>query len=331
MGAPLTVLLAGQMCRPWVDWIGDRVTTDWIVTAWDEDQPFERFAALAPQADAIVGGRIKGAWPAVPKLRLYQIPFTGYDWIGPADVPPGCTVCNAYGHEIAIAEYVLAGILEWEIGLLRYDRDFREKGWQGRLPGVGPSHGEVSGKTLGVIGYGHIGAAAAERAAAFGMRTVAVSRTPRAAPVPLHRLDTMEGLDRLLSESDYVLMTLPLASETRSLLDARRLGLMKPDALLVNVGRAPTIDEAALHQALAEHRIRGAILDVWYGYPTETELDRPPSRYKFQELDNVVMTPHCSSRSAASRIRRWETVPRNLDRLARGEPLANACFTGVAN
>lgn len=330
MGTPPTVLLAGAMCRPWVDWVRDRLTTEWTVTTWTEDEPFERFVDLAPRADAIVGGRIKGDWPPVPMLRLYQIPFTGYDWITPADVPASCTVCNSYGHEVAIAEYVLAGILEWEIGLTRYDRDFRARGWQGRLPGIGPSHGEVLGKTLGIVGYGHIGAAAAIRAVGFGMRAIAVSRTPRPTPAPLDRLETMDGLDRLLAESDYVVMTLPLAPETRDLLDAARLARMKPDALIVNVGRARTVDEAALYRALAERRIAGAILDVWYGYPTEDEPDRPPSRFPFAELGNVVMTPHCSSRSEASRARRWETVPRNLDRLARGAPLDNVCFRGAA-
>ena len=328
MAGPRTVLLAGQMCRPWVEWIGQQLTTDWTVTAWNEDEPFERFVELAPQADAIVGGRIVGDWPAVPRLKLYQIPFTGHEWIGPADVPAGCTVCNAYGHEIAIAEYILAGILEWEIGLTRYDREFRAKGWQGRQPGIGPNHGEVMGKTLGIVGYGHIGIAAAARAAAFGIRTIAVSRTARPVPPPLARLDTMDGLDRLLDESDYVLMTVPLAEDTRSLLDERRLALMKPDAFLINVGRGRTIDEKALFDALSARRIGGALLDVWYGYPTDEEPDRPPSKFPFATLDNVVMTPHCSSRSEASRIRRWMTVPRNLDRLARGEALENISFRG---
>ena len=88
-------------------------------------------------------------------------------------------LCNAYRHEIAIAEFILAGILEWEIRISKYDREFREKGWQRRLPEVGPSHGELSGKTRGIIGYGHIGAATAIRATAFGIRVIAANRTHR--------------------------------------------------------------------------------------------------------------------------------------------------------
>lgn len=103
---------------------------------------------------------------------------------------------------------------------------------------------------------------------------------------------------------------------------------MKTSATIINVGRAPVIDEEALYNALAEKRIGGAFLDVWYGYPTPEDPERPPSRFPIHELDNVIMTPHCSSRSEASRERRWMTVPRNLDHLARGEPLDNIALRG---
>jgi len=323
-----TVLLAGQMSEPRAAWLAEHLATDWRITTWSEAEPFERFAELIVEADAMVGGRIKGEWPEVPRLRLYQVPFTGYEFLRPEDLPKGCTVCNAYGHEVAIAEFILAGMLEREIGLSTYDREFREKGWQGRVPGIGPSHGELCGKTFGIVGYGHIGKAAAKRAAAFGMRIVAVNRTARSAPPPLERLDGLDQLDRLLGESDYILMTLPTAPETRGLIDATKFDLMKTSATIINVGRAPVIDEEALYNALAEKRIGGAFLDVWYGYPAPEDPERPPSRFPIHELDNVIMTPHCSSRSEASRERRWMTVPRNLDHLARGEPLDNIALWG---
>lgn len=330
MTEPRTVLLAGRMSEPRADWLAEQLTTDWRITTWHEDEPFARFAELLVEAEAIVGGRIKGDWPAIPKLRLYQVPFTGYEFLSPSDLPATCTLCNAYGHEVAIAEFILAGMLEQAIGLSAYDRDFRAKGWQGRVPGIGPSHGELFGKTLGIVGYGHIGIAVAARAAAFGMRLIAVNRTVGPAPAPLERLEGLDGLDRLLSESDYVLSTLPTAPETRGLIDAGRFACMKPDGILINVGRAPVVDEEALYNALAEKRIGGAFLDVWYGYPTPEDPERSPSRFPIQDLDNVIMTPHCSSRSEESRERRWMTVPRNLDRLARGEPLDNIAFQGTA-
>lgn len=324
-----TVFLAGRMSAPWADWLPERLASEWIILSWTEEEEARRFAELLPRADAIVGGRLGAAnWPPAPKLKLYQIPFTGYDWLAPTDVPAGCTVCNAYEHEIAIAEYVFAALLDWEIGLSRASRRFRSHGWEGRTPGIGANHGEVYGKTLGIVGYGHIGREVAARAAAFGVRTIAVSRRERSAPAPLDWLKSMDALDQLLAESDYVLLALPLTDATRGLIDAARLARMKASGVLINVARGEVVDEEALYRALAEKRIGGAVIDVWYRYPSADDPDCPPSRFPFQELDNLVMSPHNSARSGAARERRWGVVARNLDRLAKGEPLDNVCFVG---
>jgi phosphoglycerate dehydrogenase-like enzyme len=330
MAEPMNLFLAGRMSAPRAEWLGEHLTTDWNITAWTEDDPFEQFTELTPKADALVGGRIHGEWPAIPNLKLYQIPFTGHDWIGPAQVPEGCYVCNTYEHEIAIAEYVFGTMLEWEIGISKADRRFRAKGWEGRTPGIGPSHGELFGKTVGIVGYGHIGREVAQRAQAFGMRCIAATRTIRSTEEPLDWIDTMDALERLLGESDYVLVALPLSDETRELFNAARLSQMKPDGVIINVGRGHIIEEEALYEALSEQRIGGAIIDVWYGYPTDADKERPPSRFPFQDLDNIIMTPHNSARSAPMRERRWEFIARNLDHLARGEPLENICFEGAS-
>jgi phosphoglycerate dehydrogenase-like enzyme len=142
-------------------------------------------------------------------------------------------------------------------------------------------------------------------------------------------LETLDALERLLGESDYVLISLPLADNTRGLIDAAQLAQMKPDGVIINVGRGRIIDEGALYAALAENRIGGAIIDVWYDYPGPDGVDRPPSQYPFQKLDNLIMTPHFSARSAAMRNRRWAFVAANLDRFARGEVPQNICFKGT--
>ena len=84
----MKVLLAGHMSEPHAEWL----TTDWAIETWTEDEPFDRFAGLITEVDAMVGGRIKGAWPAVPDLKLNQVPFTGYVFIQPEDLPRGCTL-----------------------------------------------------------------------------------------------------------------------------------------------------------------------------------------------------------------------------------------------
>ncbi len=330
MPNPLTLFLGGRMAATRADKLEQLLTTDWNIATWAEGEPFEDFVALAPTADAFVGGRIKGDWPPTPNLKLYQIPFTGHDWIGPAQVPAGCRVCNTFEHEGTIAEYVFCAMLEWEFGIVKTDRLFRESGWQGRLPGTGPTHGELYGKTIGIVGYGHIGQEVARRARAFGMRCIAVTRTIRSTEEPLDWIDTMQSLEKLLGESDYVLVGLPLSDTTRGLFDAARLAQMKPDGVLINVGRGQIVEEQALYDALSGRRIGGAVIDVWYGYPSEDNPDRLPWNFPFKDLDNIVMTPHNSALSETMHDRRWRFIAANLDRFSRGEPLENICFDGTA-
>jgi len=120
---------------------------------------------------------------------------------------------------------------------------------------------------------------------------------------------------------DAVVIACALAPETRGLIDARRLALMKPGALLINVARSRMVDEDALYAALKDGDLGGAALDVWWQCPTGAEPERRPSRRPFHELPNVLMTPHSSSSSDATAERRWSAVAGNLDRFARGEPL----------
>ena len=330
MPKPLTLLLGGQMAAPHADYLKQHLNTNWNIVTWIEGEPFEDFAALVPTADAFIGGFIKGDWPTVPKLRLYQVPFTGYDWIGPESLPAGCHLCNTFEHETTIAEYVLATMLEWEFRIGEADRKFRLDGWKGRKMGYGPTHGELYGKTVGIVGYGHIGQEVARRALAFGMRCIAVTRTIRSTEEPLTWVDTMDSLERLLGESDFVLIGLPLSKETRGLFNTARFAQMKPDGVLINVGRGQIVDEESLYKALVENTIGGAIIDVWYGYPTPKNPRRSPWNFPFNELDNIVMTPHNSALSGEMHNRRWRFIADNLDRFYRGEPLHNICFEGTA-
>jgi phosphoglycerate dehydrogenase-like enzyme len=130
-------------------------------------------------------------------------------------------------------------------------------------------------------------------------------------------------LDRMLPQCDTLLIACGLGPETRGLIDAHRLALLKRGALLINVARALIVDEDALYNALKDGRLGGAALDVWWQYPTVGEPDRRPSRRPFHELPNVLMTPHSSSSSDATAERRWSVVAANLDRFARCEPLEN--------
>ena len=120
-----------------------------------------------------------------------------------------------------------------------------------------------------------------------------------------------------------VVIAAGLGPETRGIINEARLGLMKPTALLINIGRALIADEKALYDALRDGRIGGAALDVWWRYPTSAEPKARPSNFAFHELPNVLMTPHCSSATDGARDRRLGSIARNLDRFVRGEALGN--------
>jgi phosphoglycerate dehydrogenase-like enzyme len=231
-------------------------------------------------------------------------------------------VCNCFEHEIGIAEYVLATMLEWSIGIRRLDDKFRQGSWAGSYL-LGPRHGEVFGKAVGILGYGHIGREVARRARAFGMRVTCCTRTPR----PDDLADEVLGRDRLpdvLASSDFVVVALPLTDDTRGLLNEAALASMRPSAVLINVARGAIVDEEALYTALKERRIAGAILDVWYRYPPRRRPEPTwPSAFPFHDLDNVLMTPHASGWTDGLLVRRNRAMATNLNRLARGEPLLN--------
>ena len=163
----------------------------------------------------------------------------------------------------------------------------------------------------------------AERAAGLKCHVLAANRSPVAEPVPAETIFPLTELDRMLPLCDTVLVACALAPETNGLIDTRRLALMKPGALLINVARARVVDEDALYAALKDGHLGGAALDVWWQYPTAAERKRRPSRRPFHELPNVLITPHSSSSTDATADRRWSVVASNLDRFARAEPLEN--------
>jgi phosphoglycerate dehydrogenase-like enzyme len=139
----------------------------------------------------------------------------------------------------------------------------------------------------------------------------------------LDQLGGPERLDELLGRSDYLAITLPLSAETRCLIDARRLGLMKPSAYLINVARVEIFDEHSLYEALASGRLAGAALDVWYRYPISAGSTAPATA-PFHELRNVIMRPHVSGWTEGMIEARAGVIAENVARTARGENPVNA-------
>ena len=321
-----TILVQGAIAAARVDLMRKHAPDGWRVELWDPaHDAIDTFAAKARAADVIVGGGIPTDWPDVPKLKLFQIPWTGYDFTAPEKIPVGVPVANTFEHETAIAEYALLGMLEWEIGLRHLDASFRSEGWCGYGPGIAPTHGEVRGKTLGIVGYGHIGYETAMRANAFGMHSIGVRRSKQPCPPELDWLGQTDRLGELLAESDYVLIACDMNAETIGLINAERLAQMKPTGVILNVARGKIIDEDALFDALQSKRIGGAILDTWYNYGADTW----PCNKPFQDLDNVILSAHRSAVTEEMHDRRWAFVASQCARIGRGEAPQNVVFEGT--
>ena len=319
----LNVLLLNAYSANHAERLRRLLTTKWQVATLDERRSGASLENALQEIDALVTTRFGRNMPPAPRLRLIQSPVSGHDRVVAAAIPPQCTFCNVHEHEIAISEYVMLAMLEWKIRLARLDAGFRAGDWTGGVAVSGHTHGELAGKTLGLVGLGRIGHAVARRAKAFDMRVIAVTRTPRSGEDHLDSQAAMAELDAMLPHCDFLAVTCPLNDETRGLIDARRLALCKAELVIINIARAAVLDEEALYTALRDQSIAGAILDVWYSYPTADNPNARPSRFSFHELANVIMTPHCSAWTDGLIERRWRFIAGNLDRLARGEPLQN--------
>ena len=288
-----------------------------------DDTDLARLTPALAEADIVVGLSWRAGFPPAPRLKLLQCFATGIDQMDLAAVPRGVAVCNTVGHEPPIAEYVIMTMLTLFHQLFQSVASFRAGSWEASLQGGGTRHDELLGKTVGIVGYGRIGREVAARVAPFGVRLLAANRSPVGDAAPLERVYPLAELDRMLPECDVVVIAAALAPETKRMINARRLALMKPSALLINIGRGPIVDEQALYATLRDGRLGGAAIDVWWRYPTAAEPHPPPSRFPFHELPNVLMTPHSSSYTWGAADRRYGGIVANIDRLSRGEPLVN--------
>jgi phosphoglycerate dehydrogenase-like enzyme len=255
--------------------------------------PFQR--TREPLFELLAGGG--------EQLRVIQTTSAGVDWLV-GRVPEHVKVCNARGvYDAPLAEWVVGAILAMQRGLIQ-SRDAQGRGaWEAIEPP------ELLGRRVVILGLGSIGMAIADRLRPFGVEIVGVGRTAR---------DGVRGLadlDEVLRDAEIVVNILPLTSETRGLLDARRLSLLPDGAILVNGGRGRTIDSAALVDELRSGRIRAA-LDV-------TDPEPLPPDHPLWGLPNVLISPHMAGDSPASTIRAFELAGDQIRRFAAGKPLIN--------
>ncbi len=175
----------------------------------------------------------------------------------------------------------------------------------------------LSGLTLGIVGLGGIGKEVARLGAAFGLRVVAVEPRPQEVPSCVEKIWKPENLTELMKDSDFVVLCLPDAPSTVNLVGAREIGAMKTTAYLINIGRGRTLDIDALTEALEQHRIAGAGLDVFP--PSHEPL---PPEHPLWTMDSVIITPHCAA-AGTPYERKVDVFLENLARYTRGDSLLN--------
>ena len=287
-----------------------------LTTFQNESDP--EMAALLAGTDVLVWGAFKAPWrdPRGCALRLVHSTGAGTDGIDFAGLPPGCTVCNVYGHERGVAEQAFLLMLALQRNLFGLDAALRRGDWTPQRPYLP----ELRGRRLLILGLGHIGQQLVRWGQFLEMKITVLTRTPAKArdeklAVPV---DDLRKLGAFLPDADFIVIAIPAAAGTVDLIGEKEFQLMKPGAFIVNVGRGPVINEEALYEALSSRRIAGAGLDVWYQYPAAGQ-NRLPSRRPFQELDNVIMTPH--KPTIETMAYRWKEIAENIRRLVHGEPL----------
>jgi phosphoglycerate dehydrogenase-like enzyme len=209
----------------------------------------------------------------------------------------------------AVAEFTISAMVAYNRKICLLNDIIKHGGWgswnirQNALPR------ELGGKVLGILGYGAVGREVSRKAAAFGMKVFAIKRTPLLGEN--HNADFVGGtadLGYVLRKSDFISINLPLTPQTRHILSHDQFGMMKEEAILVNSSRGEVIDQVALQEALGEHRIAGAIIDVYSREPISR--DSP-----LLGLDNVLLTPHVSGYTVESREMMIKMTAANIVRV----------------
>jgi len=246
-----------------------------------------------------------------PRLRWIHSSSAGLDTVlFPELERSAVMLTNARGvYSASLGEFTIAAMLFFAKELRRMVHSQEAGVWDSLTVEM------IEGSTLAIAGYGDIGRAIAVRARAFGMNLIGVRRRPGPDDV-VTRVHPLSELRAILPECDYLAVCLPLTAETRGSIGTGEFEQMKTSAVLINVGRGPVVDEAALIDALARKRIRGAAIDVF-------ETEPLPAGHPFYSLENVLLSPHCADHTADWKQRSMALFLENFRRYREGEPLLN--------
>jgi glycerate dehydrogenase len=310
MSAPRIVVLDGFTANPG-DLSWSELEQSGALTMHDRT-PAAEILARSAEADIVLTNKTpltRETIAALPKLRYIGVLATGYNVVDTAAAAErGIPVCNVPEYSTPnVAQAVFALLLELTNRTGHHAETVRAGRWSA-CPDFCYWDGdliELQGRTLGIIGYGRIGAAVARIADAFGMRVLATKRHPAADEPPTRFV----AVEELLRESDVISLHCPLTPETKELINSERIGQMKPGALLINTARGPLVNDGDLADALNHGRIAGAALDVLSTEP-------PSPENPLLHAKNCIITPHIAwatreararlIRIAAENVRAWQ-------------------------
>ncbi|MFG0332845.1 MAG: D-2-hydroxyacid dehydrogenase [Maioricimonas sp. JB049] len=284
-------------------------------------------------ADAFFGKLTPDLLAAATRLQWVQSPTASLEhYLFPELIAHPCRLSNMRGlFSDVIADHVMGYVLCFARQLHRYLRQQIEHKWSpigdeqtrpgfetgpGQVSPIDRAHQHLGDCTLGVVGVGHIGSEVVRRAAAFGMSVLGVDPYPRPVEGCLEDVWLLERLDDLLAACDYVVIAAPHTPQTEKLFDAKRIGQMKPSAVLINIGRGIIVDLQDLTDALEQGVIAGAALDVF-------ETEPLPDDHPLWGMEQVLLTPHVAAASPRVAERHLAVLLENVRRFVAGEEPTN--------
>jgi glycerate dehydrogenase len=282
-----------------------------------EDLPPEARDPAWSTADVVVSMGFPREFPMdfrkkARKVRMIQSLVAGVDHFPFDRFPPSAIVCsNAGAYGVSVAEHAMALLLAAAKDIVLRTDEIRRG-----IFDQGVTNKALAGSTVMILGLGGIGSEIARRCKAFDAHVVGIARSQNAREF-VDEIGTMDDLPRHLPEADAVVLALPLTRATAGIVDRGFLGHMKDDAILVNIARGKLIVEDDLFDHLKAHPNFRAALDTWWTYP-DTKQGRPFHR-PFQDLPNIIMTPHVAPMVPGQRARAMEAALANVLRFLRGD------------
>ena len=280
-------------------------------------EAFERAASDATVifAWSLSGKLLRDVFQMAPRIRWVHTRAAGMDaYLFPELVVSPAIVTNGSGvFSAALGEFALAAILYFAKNFRHLVRSQMDGRWNPLNPL------EISGKTVGIVGYGDIGRAVATRVRHMGMRVLGMTRRGpllyNADPLVSQIFGPADRIE-MIEQCDYIVVAAPLTPDTRGLIGEAEFAAMKPDAVVINIGRGPVIDEAAMIRALTDKRIKGAALDVFDTEPL-------PDGHPLYQLENVLLSPHCADHTPNWLEDSMRFFLNNFERYRKREPLLN--------